>query len=120
METVYARIGPKRLKKLVNKFYDHVFNESQIAHLFITDPIIVRDKQLCFLTQFLGGPQLYSEKYGSPRMKLRHMPHAIDESARIEWLRCMRRAIDEMDFEPELGDELYNYFPKLAAHMQNR
>ena len=53
-------------------------------------------------------------------MKLRHMPHSIDESARIEWLRCMRRAIDEMDFEPELGDELYNYFPKLAAHMQNR
>ncbi|MFT5858080.1 MAG: hemoglobin [Flavobacteriaceae bacterium] len=117
---MYSKIGPKRLNDLVNRFYNLVFNESQIAHLFTTDPEVVIDKQVIFLTQFLGGPQVYTEKFGAPRMKKRHMPHAIDEDARIEWLRCMRKAIREMDFEPELADALYSCFPKLAAHMQNR
>lgn len=72
-----------------------------------------------FLTQFLGGPQLYNEQYGHPRMRMRHMPHRIDEAAKNEWLRCMRQAINEMDFTPELADALYNCFPRVADHMQN-
>lgn len=120
METLYTKIGPEKLRILVDKFYDLVFNDSTISHLFINDPALIRDKQYRFLSQFLGGPQLYTSEYGQPRMRMRHAPHAIDEAARIEWLRCMKQAISEMDFEPELADALYSCFPQVAAHMQNR
>ncbi|MCJ8291409.1 MAG: globin [Crocinitomicaceae bacterium] len=120
METLYSKIGPESLKKLVDTFYDIVFDESSISHLFTNDRSTIRDKQYRFLTQFLGGPQLYNSEYGHPRMRMRHAPHAIDEAARIEWLRCMKLAISKMDFEAELGEALYNCFPQVAAHMQNR
>ena len=120
METLYTKIRPERLRILVDRFYDLVLTDSTIAHLFTNDPALIRDKQYRFLTQFLGGPPLYTSEYGHPRMRMRHAPHAIDEAARVEWLRCMKQAISEMDFEPELGEALYNCFPPVAAHMQNR
>lgn len=120
MDTIYSKIGPERLRQLVDKFYDIVFNESSISHLFKTDQNVVRDKQYRFLSQFLGGPQLYSEEYGHPRMRARHLPHPIGQSEKDEWLRCMRMAIDKMNFEGDLGDVLYNCFPQVAQHMVNR
>ena len=117
---MYSKIEPENLRKLVNSFYDRVFNESTISHLFQTDKSVIRDKQYRFLTQFLGGPQLYTSEHGHPRMRIRHGPHAIDEAARIEWLHCMKLAISEMEFEPSLADALYNCFPPVAQHMQNR
>ena len=120
METLYSKIGPESLKRLVDTFYDIVFHESTISHLFTNDQSMIRDKQYRFLTQFLGGPQLYTSEYGHPRMRMRHLPHAIDEAARIEWLRCMKQAISKMDFDPELAEALYNCFPRVAMHMQNR
>lgn len=120
METLYARIGPERLRRLVDAFYDIIVDESSIRHLFTNDMSQIRDKQFCFLTQFLGGPLLYNEKYGHPRMRARHLPHAIGEPEKKEWLRCMRKAIDSVGFEDGLGDALYECFPQVAQHMVNR
>ena len=120
MDTLYNKIGSIKLRKLVDKFYDIVFFDSEISHLFYSENSLIRDKQYCFLTQFLGGPMLYSEKYGHPKMRARHLPHAIGEKEKDEWLRCMRLAIDTMEFDPELGDALFNCFPTVAQHMVNR
>jgi hemoglobin len=120
VETIYEKIGAERLKSLVNAFYDIIFEESEISHLFVTDPLVIREKQYLFLSQFLGGPQLYSERFGHPQMRRRHAPHAIDEAAKIEWLRCMRKAIDTMGFEADFADTVYNCFPRVADNMQNR
>jgi hemoglobin len=120
MDTLFTKIGPERLQEVVNRFYNLVFEESSIAHLFQTDRQIVREKQYMFLTQFLGGPQLYTEKYGHPRMRARHLPHAIGQAEKEEWLRCMRQAIDSMEFEDDLGEALYQCFPTVAQHMVNR
>lgn len=119
METLYTKIGPKRLKAIVDRFYDIVFDESKIAHLFNTDKSLIRDKQYQFLTQFLGGPQIYTASHGHPRMRMRHAPHAIDNSAMEEWLRCMKIAINENIDDQELATALYECFPKVAAHMVN-
>ena len=119
MQTLYAKIGPEKLKQIVDRFYDIVFNDSKISHLFDTDKSLIRDKQYQFLTQFLGGPQLYSNSYGHPRMRMRHAPHVIDNDAKDEWLRCMKIAINEKIDDPELADALYNCFPKVAQHMVN-
>lgn len=120
MDTIYSRIGPERLQLLVDRFYDRVFFDSTISHLFKTDKSQIKDKQFRFLTQFLGGPLLYAEKYGPPKMRARHLPHAIGQVEKNEWLRCMRESIDSMQFEDDLGDILYACFPQVAEHMVNR
>ena len=118
METLYSRIGSEKLRCLVNTFYDLIFKESTISHLFKAGDESIRQKQFLFLTQFLGGPQLYSEKYGHPKMKMRHLPHSIGGSEKDEWLRCMKIAIEQMDFDDDLKVALYNCFPKVAEHMR--
>lgn len=119
MNSLYSKIGPVRLRQLVDAFYERVFENEKLSPLFKTDKSVIRDKQYKFLTQFLGGPQLYTMEYGHPKMRMRHLPHVIDSEAKDEWLKCMKEAIQSMDFEDGLDDALYNCFPAVAAHMQN-
>lgn len=120
MDTLFVRIGTKNLQLLVDTFYDLVFTSEKIAPLFKNDKEEIKEKQFMFLTQFLGGPQLYTEKYGHPKMRARHLPHAITEDAKIEWLHCMKLAIDTLDLCDDLKIALYNCFPPVAQHMVNR
>lgn len=120
METLYSKIGPDKLREIVDAFYDIVFTESKIKHLFNTEKTLIREKQYKFLTQFLGGPQLYTSEFGHPKMRMRHLPHKIDEAAKNEWLRCMKQAIFEKVDDKSLANALYNCFPQVAAHMVNR
>lgn len=116
---MYERIGAENLRGIVDSFYDIVFTESSIKHLFKTEKSQIRDKQYKFLTQFLGGPQLYSQEYGHPRMRMRHLPHKIDDAAKTEWLRCMKLAIDQSSLSDELKEALFSCFPRVAEHMVN-
>ncbi|PWL30513.1 MAG: globin [Fluviicola sp. XM-24bin1] len=119
MENLYSKIGPETLSAIVDTFYDHVFENELIGHLFQTDKSLIRYKQYQFLTQFLGGPHLYSESYGHPRMRMRHLPHRIDQAAMEEWLKCMKSAINQNLEDEELANALYSSFPRLAQHMVN-
>lgn len=119
MDTLYSRIGDNNLRHLVETFYDLVFKSEIIGHLFKTDKEEIKRKQFMFLTQFLGGPQLYSQEFGHPKMRMRHLPHRIDNQAKEEWLRCMYIAVQSLEMEPELKTALYNCFPPIAQHMVN-
>ena len=119
MQTLYELIGEERLANLIDRFYDRVFASEKIGPLFKTDKDLIRLKQKMFLTQFLGGPQLYTEQFGHPRMRMRHMPHKINHEAKEEWLKCMKASIDESDLDDQLKEALYNCFPQIAQHMVN-
>lgn len=119
METIYEHLGAENLELLVNNFYELVQQDETISPLFKTDIEIVKQKQYMFLTQFLGGPRLYSEQYGHPRMRMRHLPHKIDEKAMMAWLQCMSQAIESLPIEEKLKVTLFNCFPRLAMHMVN-
>jgi hemoglobin len=117
--TIYSTLGDENLQKMLDEFYDLIF-ESEIGHLFNkTEKEIIKDKQFCFLTQFLGGPQRYIAKYGQPKMRLRHLPHKIDQNAKEVWLGCMKKAINTLDIDEQFKVSLYNCFPKVAEHMVN-
>lgn len=118
--SLYERIGgDETLRILVDTFYENVYQNELIARLFQSDITIIKEKQRLFLTQFLGGPQLYSDQYGHPKMRARHMPHAITEEDAIEWLACMADAINKLPIEAELKDELFARFPNTALFMVN-
>lgn len=120
MSTPYDRLGPENLKLLVERFYDLVFTNEEIKHLFKTDKEVIKEKQRMFLTQFLGGPPLYTEKYGHPRMRARHMPHPISQENAVAWLSCMAAALKTLPIEEELKDELFKRFVPTAMFMVNK
>lgn len=113
-------MGDENLKKLLDTFYDKVFQSDIIGPLFNqTDKETIKDKQFRFLTQFLGGPPRYNEKYGHPRMRMRHSPHKITSEGKEEWLRLMKESIEMLDITDNLKTALYNCFPNVAQHMVN-
>ena len=119
MVTLYDKIGEKRLKQIIERFYDKIY-QSPIAHLFQNDKNEIASKQIAFITQFLGGPLIYSELHGHPRMRARHLPHAIDNTAKDIWLDCMFDAINEVIEDKNLAIELFDCFPRVAQHMVNQ
>jgi len=118
--TLYDRLGEENLRTLVNRFYDLVFTNEQISRLFKTDKELIKEKQRMFLTQFLGGPPLYSERYGHPKLRARHLPHPIGEEDAIAWLQCMSAAVHSLPIEAGMKDELMKRFIPTAMFMVNR
>lgn len=119
MTSIYDRLGDENLQLLIDKFYENVFADVRISHLFKTDRALVKSKQYMFLSQFFGGPPRYAETYGHPRMRMRHMPHKIDKDAAHAWLECMANAISELPIDEGFQREIFQRFPNVAAHMIN-
>lgn len=120
MQTLFERLGTENIQTLVNRFYDLVFEHPQISHLFKTDKAVIKEKQRLFLTQFLGGPALYSQQYGHPQLRARHLPHPIEADDAVAWLECMNKAISTLAIEENLKDELFKRFVPTAMFMVNR
>lgn len=119
-KSLYDQLGAENLKLLVDRFYDLVFSDPSISHLFKTDKDVIKEKQRLFLTQFFGGPSLYSEQYGHPRMRARHLPHEITNDAAMSWLNCMSQAITSLPIEETLKDDLFKRLVPTAMFMVNR
>lgn len=111
--------GNETIQKLVDAFYPKVYSDPRLAPLFDDDMETIKEKQRMFLTQFLGGPSLYSDVYGHPMMRARHMPFEITPSRAEAWLECMRSAMDEIGLEGELRDYFYERLKLTAYHMVN-
>ena len=118
-----ARLGgPAAVTQLVAAFYKamdervdaRVIRAMHGADLTETRAVLVR-----YLTEWLGGPKLYSDERGPPALRRRHHRFEIDASAREAWMACMRQALDEVCADAELRATLEAAFAKIADHMQN-
>ncbi|MBI1195486.1 MAG: globin [Gammaproteobacteria bacterium] len=124
-KTPYVRLGGEAaVRKLVTRFYelmDTLPEARRIRAMHPDDLSGSTEKLFMFLSGWLGGPQLYQEAYGHPRLRARHLPFPVDEAARDAWMRCMTRAIEEMDIEDELLKQhlLHSLF-KTADFMRNQ
>lgn len=72
-----------------------------------------------YLSEWLGGPALYSPEKGHPRMRMRHMHVKIGLAARDAWLACMRDALDETVSDEEARAAIYGNMARLADWMRN-
>ena len=79
-----------------------------------------REKLFLFFSGWLGGPQLYVERYGHPRLRRRHFPLAIDQREVDQWMLCMRQALDETVDDEALRRFLALRLEPLAQHMRNQ
>ena len=115
----YEEIGAERLSQLVDAFYARVAAHPKLQPIFPDDLSETARKQKQFLTQYLGGPNLYSEEHGHPRLKARHNPFAITPARAQAWLECMSEAMDEVGLSGKFRETLYNRLVLTAHHMIN-
>lgn len=118
--TLYEAIGGEQtLQKLVEAFYARVAMDPDLSPLFQNGIQEIMRKQFMFLTQFTGGEQLYSNEFGHPQMRFRHLPFEITPIRAKAWLKCMREAMDEIGLHGNARDYLYNRLSQVASFMVN-
>jgi len=121
--TPYDAIGGEpAVRGLVDDFYalmDSNPSFAAIRSLHKPDLGEARQKLFEFLSGWLGGPQLYVQKYGHPRLRARHMPFAIGETQRDQWLACMGKTMDSRGITAEVRAFLDSCFRHVADFMRN-
>ncbi|WP_268626031.1 globin [Paenibacillus alvei] len=119
-QTIYEAIGGEAtVRKMVEAFYPRVQAHPLLAPLFPEDIMPVMERQFMFLTQFFGGPSLYSDQFGHPMMRARHLPFPITRDRADAWLGCMREALHEIGMEPGLAAMVIDRLSGPAYHFIN-
>ena len=115
--------GIEQVRALVERFYDVMDSDPQAASLRAMHPQELagsREKLFMFLAGWTGGPQLYIERYGHPKLRARHLPFAIDETARDQWMYCMVRAMHDIGVEEPVMIKLAEALWGVADFMRNQ
>lgn len=115
--------GAVKLRELVDRFYDLMDLEPEFAGIRAMHPDSLegsRDKLYWFLSGWTGGPNLYIERYGHPRLRARHLPFAIATDERDQWLRCMAWAMQDVGVPENLQERLMHSFFNTADWMRNK
>lgn len=115
----YEMVGENTLHKIVDTFYSKVKQHPDLAPIFPEDLTETARKQKQFLTQFLGGPPLYTTEHGHPKLRMRHLPFPITPKRANAWLLCMEEAMDEVGFSGPIRDEFFSRLVITAHHMVN-
>lgn len=120
----YERIGGEaKVRELVQRFYylmDELPEVHRIRKMHHISLKSAEDKLFMFLSGWLGGPQLFVEKFGHPRLRQRHLPFAIGDEERDQWMMCMTQAVNDVVEDEALRVELLLAFQKVADFMRNQ
>ena len=122
--TAFERIGGEAgTRALVDRFYDLMDLEADYGALRALHPSTLdgsRDKLYWFLCGWLGGPQHYTDRFGHPMLRARHLPFAIGIRERELWMACMQQAMRESEIDEALAEQLAQAFYGTADWMRNR
>ena len=121
--TLYEAIGgDDTVRRLTRRFYQLMDELPEAARCRAIHPADLSGseaKLYDYLTGYLGGPPVYVEKYGHPRLRARHFVAPIGAAERDEWLLCFSRAMEEAIENPKLREIIWAPIERLAHHMQN-
>lgn len=123
-QSLFAALGGEPgVRALVDAFYDRMEQEPAYAlvrGLHPADMAGSRDKLYWFLCGWTGGPQHFQDRFGHPRLKMRHFPFAIGVAERDQWLHCMAGALLQCRVDGALAATLMQHFAGTADWMRNR
>jgi hemoglobin len=120
-EQVYERIGEEGFTRLVRAFYAQVPGDDILGPMYPAHDLAGAEERLRdFLVGRFGGPPRYVEQRGHPRLRMRHMPFAIDQPARDRWMELMNHAIDAAHLPPDVVPLLREFLGQVATFMINR
>jgi hemoglobin len=122
--TTYELIGgDSGVGQLCDRFYQLMDSTAHFAELRAMHPDSLqgsRDKLYMFLSGWLGGPDLFVEKFGHPKLRARHLPFAIGTQERDQWVACMVLAMQDVGIEEGLRQKLMQNFFQTADFMRNK
>ena len=123
-QSIYDAIGGiDKIDELVDRFYDLMALEpifSDLRAMHPQDLSTSREKLKFFLTGWMGGPDIYSPKYGHPMLRARHLPFKIGINERNQWLACMYKAMEECGIDSNAAKQLEESFFNTADWMRNQ
>ena len=123
-KSIYEAIGGiDKVDELVDRFYDLMTLETSLEDLRSMHPQDLsssREKRKFFLTGWMGGPDIYSPRYGYPMLRARHLPHKINLKERNQWLACMYQAMADCGIDPDIAKQLEQSFFNTADWMRNQ
>ena len=115
---IFINLGEEKIRELVKVFYEEI-ESSSIRSMFpetLNESIV---KSADFMVQVLGGPPYYNQKYGPPRMRMRHFPFIIDEKARRAWLGCYKKALERVQIPERESKLIWDFLVDFSAWMVN-
>lgn len=118
---VYEQVGEQGVKQLLLDFYQEL-HRSEISGMFQGNLEAAAEKSALFFIGLLGGPPLYHQTHGSPRMRMRHLPFRITDSFRHEWLRCFYKVLENpsrYNFPEESVSQFKEFLSSFSAWMVN-
>lgn len=123
-DEVYRAMGEANVMALAEAFYRRI-GESEAAALFPKGEALIEAsaKTGAMFVFLFGGPHLYQQRHGAPRMRMRHLPFRIGPKARSVWLRCLRETLREAPekfaMPAEHVETVYAFFVSFSAWMVN-
>jgi hemoglobin len=114
--------GEATVLLLVDKFYfymDSLPEATAVRGVHAESLEVAQEKLFKFLSGWLGGPDLFMQEFGHPMLRRRHLPFAIGQQERDQWMLCMEKAMDDVSMHPVLQEKLLESLGDLATHMIN-
>ena len=118
---IYAAVGEDGFHRLIAAFYRQVPSDDILGPMYPGADLAGAQQRLRdFLIGRFGGPSRYIEQRGHPRLRMRHMPFAVNGAARQRWLQLMTNALNEVRFPPDVDAFLREFFHGVSAMLINR
>lgn len=112
--------GHATFEKLVRIFYEGVAEDPIMREMYPEEDLGPAAERLqLFLEQYWGGPTMYSDTRGHPRLRMRHVPYSIDSDARDRWLKHMRAGVKALELAPVHEATLWDYLERAAYSLVN-
>ncbi len=119
---IFAVMGDDGIRRMIHCFYGHLAH-SDIQEMFVGDMNEAADRSADYFVQLLGGPPVFQQKYGPPRLRARHIPFEISENARQVWIGCFETTLDGADdafgFPMQHMDGFKQFLDAFSAWMVN-
>lgn len=123
-QSLYHRLGGEAtLRAFVQYFYDYMDNLPEVKpvrDIHAADLDHAREALYLFLSGMFGGPPLYMEAYGHPRLRRNHLRFSIGNEERDQWLLCAQKASDNLKLDPLLSNEMMTELTCMANHLRNQ
>jgi hemoglobin len=123
-DNLYTRLGGEAvIRAFVNHLYDYMESTASVGHIrsmHSADLSLARERLFMFLSGMLGGPPIYMDKFGPPRLRRKHLHFDIGNEERDQWLSCAQHAINLLDIDGHLCDELMRNLTVMANHLRNK
>lgn len=112
--------GAETFERLVHAFYEGVAEDPELRALYPEEDLAPAERRLrMFLEQYFGGPKVYQEERGHPRLRMRHVPYAVTLDMRDRWMRHMLAAMETLDLPEAHAEAMRDYFVRAADMMVN-